>query len=271
MHLDEGRMQALLDGELPGDEERLARSHLASCASCRHLLDEAGHRMALVAGALGVLDVPVPLLPAREAVRRRIDPRAGAAPRGSTGDRRQYRHDSRWLRAAAVVLVAAGVGASALPGSPVREWLTRAWPGTPGPVAPAAAPEALSGATPSETPEVAVFLTPNAGQVRVDLAGLPPGSVVRVEMVHGEAAAVFAPDGSRFETAPGRLHASIEGDRVRVEFPRGVPWAVLWVNGERYLTRSGDRLEVQGPGSMLPGDTILFRVPEPGTRAPSRP
>lgn len=270
MHLDEGRLQALLDGELPGEEERGARSHLASCADCLEALEELGTRAALVSGALGSLDVPVPMLPARAALRRRLEGRAGggAPPPAPTG--REPRGNPRWLRAAAMILVSVGVGASALPGSPVREWVAREWMGASRGETPAATgtPSAVA---PAAAAEVAVFLPPNGGQVRVDLAGLPEGAMVRVELVDRGDAAIFAPGGSRFETSPGRLHASVEGDRVRVEFPKEVPWATLWVNGERTLTRSGGRLELSGPGARVEGDTIVFRLPAAGTPPADRP
>jgi hypothetical protein len=40
-HLDEGMIHELLDGELPPDEARAARSHLVTCAECRALYEEA--------------------------------------------------------------------------------------------------------------------------------------------------------------------------------------------------------------------------------------
>lgn len=265
MHLDEGRLQALLDGELPGEEERVARSHLASCAPCRQALDELGMQVTLVSGALGSLDIPPPFLPAREAVRRRLVPGGGGGAPSPVSVRREHRRDPRWLRAAAMILVSVGVGASALPGSPVREWVAREWLGAPGVQAPVSAMEGAPVAAPVADPDVAVFLPPSGGQVRVDVTGLPAGATVRVELVDRADAAVFAPGGSRFETSPGRLHASVEGDHVRVEFSRDVPWASLWVNGERALSRSGGRLELAGPGARVEGDTILFQLPGAGT------
>lgn len=40
-HLDEGMIHELLDGELPPDEARAARSHLVTCAECRAIYEEA--------------------------------------------------------------------------------------------------------------------------------------------------------------------------------------------------------------------------------------
>ena len=40
-HLDEGMLHELLDGELSPDDARAARAHLATCAECRALYEEA--------------------------------------------------------------------------------------------------------------------------------------------------------------------------------------------------------------------------------------
>jgi hypothetical protein len=40
-HVDDGQLNALLDGELPGPEARAVESHVATCADCRRRLEEA--------------------------------------------------------------------------------------------------------------------------------------------------------------------------------------------------------------------------------------
>lgn len=267
MHLDEGGLQALLDRELPVDEERTARAHLAACASCHELLREMEGRAATVTRALAVLDVPPPLLPAREAVRRRGESgrRGDTAPAPAQVDRSR----APWLRAAAVVFLLVGAGASALPGSPLREWVAREILGAGDSSSGVAS--VLSGDTDSVAADVGVFVAPSAGQVRVELLGLPAGAVVRVEIVEREEAAVFAAGGTRFESGPGRLQASVEGNEVRVELPAGAPSALLRVNGERVLSRSSGRLELSGAGGEVSGNSIVIRVPAGGTPPASHP
>lgn len=266
MHLDEGRLHALVDGELPVEEARSARSHLAACVACRDLLEEVTGRMAAVSGAILRLDVPPPLLPAREAVRRRID----GSPRGASGGGAPVRRPGAprrsppWIRAAAALLLFTGAGVSALPGSPVREWV-REWLATGPGAAGAPAASAVEAIPDPADDEVAVYLLPNSGEVRVELVSLPPGGEVRVEWVDRDDAAVVAPGGSRFETSPGRVQVAVAGSRVRVELPRSVPRALVLGNGERYLARSGDRLDVTGPVAGTSGDTLLFRLPGGGT------
>ncbi len=272
MHLDEGRLHALVDGELPVEEARSARSHLAGCGTCRDLLDEVTGRMATVSGAFLRLDVPPPLLPAREAVRRRLDGSAAGGSGGGTPVRRPEapRRSPPWIRAAAGILLFTAAGVSALPGSPVREWV-REWlaPGSAG--APASTAVAVDSVPDPADGDVAVYLLPSSGEVRVELVSLPPGGEVRVEWVDRDDAAVVAPGGSRFETSPGRVQVAVAGSRVRVELPRSVPRALVLGNGERYLARSGDRLELPGPVAAGSGDTLLFRLPGRGTPAGELP
>jgi hypothetical protein len=59
--LEEGVLQAYLDGELPAAQMETAAQHLAACHSCAELAREAEHEYALFATALApVLDAPPP-------------------------------------------------------------------------------------------------------------------------------------------------------------------------------------------------------------------
>src|SRR5262245_5754392 len=60
MHLDEGRIQRLLDAELDPATARAAREHLAGCADCRARVAEARRTADTVTAALGTLDAPAP-------------------------------------------------------------------------------------------------------------------------------------------------------------------------------------------------------------------
>jgi len=59
-HVDDGTLNALLDGELDAAEAAAAQVHIASCADCARRLEEAKGFLAEAAELLGALDVPAP-------------------------------------------------------------------------------------------------------------------------------------------------------------------------------------------------------------------
>src|SRR5262245_41048540 len=74
MHLDDGRMQRLLDGELSPSEETAAREHVASCTECRERVEAMKKDAATAAELFQKLDQPEPpidFLAILEEVRRR--------------------------------------------------------------------------------------------------------------------------------------------------------------------------------------------------------
>ncbi|MBI1723431.1 MAG: zf-HC2 domain-containing protein [Gemmatimonadetes bacterium] len=77
-HVDDGQLNALLDGELEPADARAIETHLASCALCTKRLEEAKQ---FLAEASSLLDVLVP--PERSAARSEAAPAAGAAPAAS--------------------------------------------------------------------------------------------------------------------------------------------------------------------------------------------
>jgi hypothetical protein len=165
--------------------------------------------------------------------------------------------------AAALVVGAVGVGASIIPGSPLREWVDgRDTSGAAGPEATAAASLGAEGG------EVAVFVAPENGSVRIDLAGLPPGEEVRLQWMDGETVGVRALDGARFETAPGRVHVVVGAGGVRIDVPRTLRSLAVWGNGERYLSGSAMDPELLGPNALQQGDTVVFVVDSPSSSTP---
>jgi anti-sigma factor RsiW len=73
-HVDDGRLNALLDGELDAAEASAVRAHIAGCAECARRLEEAKQFLAGAADLLGALDLPatvnVPPAPSAAPVRR---------------------------------------------------------------------------------------------------------------------------------------------------------------------------------------------------------
>ncbi|HYX42032.1 MAG TPA: zf-HC2 domain-containing protein, partial [Pyrinomonadaceae bacterium] len=68
--LDEGMLQAYLDGELPTAQMEACAAHLATCATCAELAHEAEHEYALLSTAFApLLSTPAPT----ERLRARLD------------------------------------------------------------------------------------------------------------------------------------------------------------------------------------------------------
>jgi anti-sigma factor RsiW len=57
-HVDDGQLNALLDGELSGPERQTVEAHLAACAECRARFEEARAFLAQATDLLGALDGP---------------------------------------------------------------------------------------------------------------------------------------------------------------------------------------------------------------------
>jgi len=92
-HLDEGRIQELVDGEIPSSELLPIQAHLAVCAECRARLDEA---RAIAGEADRLIEtIELPEAPVR------------TAPRIPTARPRAWMRNLAW---AATLVVAAGLG-----------------------------------------------------------------------------------------------------------------------------------------------------------------
>lgn len=57
-HVDDGRLNALLDGELDVKEAEAVRAHIAECTECARRLEEAKQFLAGASDLLGALDLP---------------------------------------------------------------------------------------------------------------------------------------------------------------------------------------------------------------------
>ncbi|UCF21172.1 MAG: zf-HC2 domain-containing protein [Gemmatimonadota bacterium] len=108
MHLDGGKIEALLSGEVAEREAFALRDHLASCSQCKSAFAAAQQEDLEIARLLSSLDHSIPEAdPARLALRAR---RRALRPR---------------LAAAGIALLIVAGAASAMPGSPLRSWLSR--------------------------------------------------------------------------------------------------------------------------------------------------
>ncbi|MBI4543004.1 MAG: zf-HC2 domain-containing protein [Gemmatimonadetes bacterium] len=80
LHVDDGQLNALLDGELGDEAAAAARAHLAACPSCARRFEEAKRFLAEAADLLEVLEVPaIPEALPRPSVEPEAAPEAPAS------------------------------------------------------------------------------------------------------------------------------------------------------------------------------------------------
>src|SRR5687768_1049607 len=114
-HVDEGRLQAYVDEELPGEDRLGVERHLGGCLTCRAELRELRSAAADLSRGLRLVDGAGPAV-ARDAV---VVPSRGAP--GGWGI-------SALPRAAALVLALGSAAAAMVPGSPLYRWIRPASP-----------------------------------------------------------------------------------------------------------------------------------------------
>jgi hypothetical protein len=243
MHLDDERIQRLLHGEL-GPDEAEVRLHLASCAACRGLLEEARVEEGRVFGLLSRVDHPIPAL----------DPRTLLPERESGAN--------RWGRRAAVVLLGAALAgvAYAAPGSPVPAVLERLLgvrlDGQ------GHAPTVQTDNAPPASPGIAV--APGDGLV-IQLVAEGADAVATVALTNDDEVVVRAVEGAAsFASDPGHLTVRSSGRaRLEVLIPRTATSVEV-----RSDTVPVFRKQARGPVTTLPRDsrgryTIPLRATTP--------
>jgi hypothetical protein len=250
-HIDEGRLQALIDGELRLDDRHRVERHLASCDSCRVELE--GLRSLSAGFTAAMAELP------------RMDrsrPHAAGGP---------VRSRSATMRAmlprAAVFLLFVGAAASAtIPGSPVRRWLGM----EPASTTVADAERAVSvqevpaASAESEALEAGVSVEAADGSVEIVLRGAGADLRVRAMLVDGTRAGVYAAGeaaSSRFLTGAGRIEVlNARAGELRIELPRDVAIATVVVNGREYLRKQDGRLDLRVGEPDGAADGIEFSV-----------
>jgi anti-sigma factor RsiW len=237
-HIEEGVLQAYLDAEVTAGARAEIDRHLQECSACAAELDGMRSAALLFSNAVRQSDVQAPVLmaQARFAGVQRLERKAPAY-----GPRRAL------ARAAMFIVGLAAVAGAAVPGSPVRAWisgaLTRA--GLLDESQSAAAP-----ATPEEAPAVvrdapestALAIEPVDGRVRIVLKNVKPEAAVTVRMIDGPRVVVEASGTAakaRFRTGSGSLELSgVEGGTVIVQIPRTVTDGLVEQDG-RIIFRTG--------------------------------
>jgi hypothetical protein len=271
-HPSEGTLQAYLDGETDGLEKESIRAHLGRCETCRSMAEAQEEASGRVTRALLLLDREPAASP--EEALRLVHGRQGVAgapptwrqpavegpshPSPGGGLSRPRFGGWRTLPlpwAASIALLLTAGAASALPGSPVRGWLLQGWEalvGSHSQVLDAETGTAVHSeavVTPEASDPVETGASILAGDEGVELwiRGLPPGADLRVVWVDGNMAGIFAGEGTRFRTEPGRLEAEAPPGTVRVEIPRSLSRVVVGVDGKVLVRVSGDEVDILGP------------------------
>ncbi|CAN5661543.1 hypothetical protein BH23GEM10_BH23GEM10_01830 [soil metagenome] len=267
-HLTEGSVQTYLDGELDGAAQAELRGHLDSCAPCAADLAALSHFADVAGGALALLDtdVTVPVLRARAAIA--AERRPAVVP---TRRRRFATLSAAGLsRAAMLLLVLAGAGAAAIPGSPVRRaldaTLTRVAQLFVADAPPAAVDEPAPEAPAAEVPVSRDWAAIQAadGRVRVQLHE-PAGAIdVVVRLVDGPRAnvqTVMEQGDVSFVSGTGRIEVvGLGTGSVVIEIPRTLMSASIQVGGHVHVYKDGETLQLTGPAGAGQGSEVRFRT-----------
>jgi anti-sigma factor RsiW len=240
-HIDEGVLQAYLDAEVTAGARAEIDKHLQGCSDCAAELGRLRGAALLFSNAVRHTDVQAPVLmaQARFAGVRRLERKAVAAP--AAGPRRAL------ARAAMFIVGLAAVAGAAVPGSPVRAWISDALvraglldepQSAAAPASPAEAPAVQRDASES----TALAIDPVDGRVRVILKNVKPETSVTVSVIDGPRVVVEATGAAskaRFRTGAGSLEMTgVDGGTIVVQIPRGVLDGLVQQDG-KVIYRTG--------------------------------
>lgn len=252
-HVAEDTLLAYLDGELPQGERAAVSAHLAECETCAAAL--AGLRAAAgrLSQALRRIDRPAPvrdpyMLPQARILRRSWIPARRAL-----------------VKAAVLVLAAAGAAAAAVPGSPVRAWLVRPFSAVaalfrPEPAAPEPSSTQGEGGRSAALAISGVAVPLEGGAVLIGLTNPDPEAIVRVRIVEGDRAAAFS-EQARYRTGLGRIEVVGAGPgELRIEIPAAARAARVEIDGRPVVLKEGSNLRLLTPAVDSAGAEVSFRA-----------
>ena len=268
-HPSEGVLQAFIDGELAADERARVSAHLEQCADCRSEVEQLSVAAAAFAGAVGAYGALADLPRARAAIQSRTA--AARRPRMLRLIPREHTRVTAvrraLLRAAVLVLIAAGAVSAAVPGSPVRRFFVNLWQQTSRlfvasrPAAPAVRHPLAPTSVPAPAPPAGVSVLPLDGQITVLVHAPAPGLRVHVRVVDTDRASVEASGPAttaHFRTAPGRIEVTGGGaGDLRVGIPRAATRAAVDVDGKPLFSKSGDLLRRLAPAETTSGEAVF--------------
>ena len=237
-HVEEGVLQAYLDAEVSAGARVDIDKHLQSCTACTAELHRMRTASQLFANALRDADVMAPMLPAQARI---VAARKLERPTTSLPAPRPRR---ALARAAMFIVGLAAVASAAVPGSPVRAWissaLTRA--GLLDEPQSAAAPEvpAEAPAVPRSGPDAtSFFIDAVDNRVQIVLTDIGSDVTVRVEQSDGTRASVETSEAARFSRTSGRFEViGVKSGAITVRIPRGLD-AVVEQDGKTIFPTNG--------------------------------
>lgn len=227
-HFDEGTLQAYLDDEVGARTE--IDAHIHTCAACAAELDRLRAASQLFASVVRSGDVTAP----STVIKHSRQPAVAAS--------RSPFLRVPLARAALFLIASAAVATAAIPGSPVRAWISGALrsvgvlPQIEKPAAPVVSePRPSADGVESSNDAAALSIEPVEGRVLVILTGVAPDARVRVRVVESDRALVQASGEAaraRFKTGPGRIELiGVGKGEVVVEVPASVRDARVEADG----------------------------------------
>ena len=204
VHLSDGDLVRLLDGQAEPRESAWGTDHLVVCVDCDRRLRNLQRRSAAISTLLADADFDVP------AALRDAGTRVARMARAATARRRRI----VWLRAASICAILLGAGILAGPARAwVTEWVSDLWTelltgnraAGAGPAAPQAQPDGGTRVRFTPTgPELSIEFATTPDEGRVELrVGDGPTTVVEVLGGVAEAELLVLPAGVRVLNAPG--------------------------------------------------------------------
>lgn len=244
MHVEDAALLALIDGESIAGEDDL-RGHLASCEHCAIRLEGLRFVDRRVSGALAELDLTTPWAEMpdalRQAARDAVTPISApsASPEDAVRLERRRGRLASWrpaVAAAGLVFVLA-VGAAAIPGSPVREFMVDSFSAL------------FDDVGPDDAGPSVVAVDPVDGAVRVVVLGAT--SELRITIRAGETArAAVSARRASFAVEAGEVRVTDARGDLTIELPPGVE-AVVEVDGTPVARSLNGMIEV------LPGADVV--------------
>lgn len=240
MHLDDATVQALLDGALTGAPAADAEAHLRSCGVCAELVERERREHDALRRQLALLDHSPPPVTAV-----RIGALASTRP-------------ARWIHWAAAVLLSLGLAATAyaVPGSPLRSWVSALLGGEGGDRSPVESPVP----PPPAPPASAGIKVPAGSRLIIELSHAPAEGMLRIRLDDVPDVAVQAPNGSAsFHSEVDRLIIDnrVPSAGIEIRIPRDAPRVEIRIAGARAFLKLGDQITAGGP----PDSTGAYHLP----------
>lgn len=228
MHLHDGELQGLLDGELSGNEDESLRAHIAECEQCAARMEAMRSAFRETGQLLTALDEAPPAISADQLIeiaqRRHIPTRK--APRGIA-----------WA-ASVAGLVVATVVAAAIPGSPVRtivqNLLEELGTESSEPMAPLEPWNAQAG----------VAMTPD-GAIEIVFEATQPSGSIEMQLIQTDSARIEV-RGDPIGFAVGDRSIQVENQNAtasyRITLPHNLSQTVIRVGTRTVFAKRGSRV-----------------------------